>query len=80
MRLVQDYFGFKFYEKKDNIYLWVQGDRRLNKQLKEPMKCFFQVNLVSTLSKSDRSMHVEYFSKREVINIFNRSRSKKVDH
>jgi len=41
--LEKDYFGLKHYEKKDNLHLWVQGDRRLTKQLKEPMKCFFQV-------------------------------------
>ncbi|XP_023335425.1 band 4.1-like protein 3 [Eurytemora carolleeae] len=41
--LEKDYFGFKYFDKKDDIYLWVQSDRRLNKQIKEPMKCLFQV-------------------------------------
>jgi len=41
--LEKDYFGLKMYEKKDNIYTWIQADRRLTKQLKEPMRCVFQV-------------------------------------
>jgi len=41
--LEKDYFGFTQYEKKDNLHVWVQNDRNLKKQLKEPYKVWFQV-------------------------------------
>jgi len=41
--LEKDYFGLKYFDKKENSFLWVQNDRRLSKQLKEPMKAIFQV-------------------------------------
>jgi len=41
--LEKDYFGLTYWEKKDQVRLWVQPDRRLTKQMKEPMKCWFQV-------------------------------------
>lgn len=41
--LEKDYFGCTYYDKKDNIKVWVQGDRKLTKQVKEPMKVWFQV-------------------------------------
>jgi hypothetical protein len=40
---MQDYFGCTYLDKKDSIKVWVQGDRKLTKQLKEPMKVNFQV-------------------------------------
>ena len=43
MDLSQDYFGCTYFDKKDNIKVWVQGDRKLTKQMKEPMKVWFQV-------------------------------------
>jgi len=39
----KDYFGFTYYDKKDNTRVWLPPDRKLTKQLKEPMKCAFQV-------------------------------------
>lgn len=41
--LEKDYFGVTHYDKKDQARIWVQNDRKLNKQMKEPMKCWFQV-------------------------------------
>jgi len=41
--LEKDYFGVTHYDKKDQTRIWVQNDRKLNKQMKEPMKCWFQV-------------------------------------
>ena len=40
--LEKDYFGMTFYDKKDQMRVWVQNDRKLTKQLKE-MKVWFQV-------------------------------------
>ena len=40
--LEKDYFGLSFWDKKDQIKIWVQNDRKLTKQLKE-MKVWFQV-------------------------------------
>lgn len=40
--LEKDYFGLTFWDKKDQIKIWVQNDRKLTKQLKE-MKVWFQV-------------------------------------
>lgn len=39
----KDYFGFTYYDKKENNRVWLPPDRKINKQLKEPMKCAFQV-------------------------------------
>jgi len=41
--LEKDYFGVTHYDKKDQTRIWVQNDRKLTKQMKEPMKCWFQV-------------------------------------
>ena len=45
--LEKDYFGFIHFDKKDRAGdacpLWVQNDRNLKKQLKEPYKVWFQV-------------------------------------
>jgi len=41
--LEKDYFGVTHYDKKDQTRVWVQNDRKLTKQMKEPMKCWFQV-------------------------------------
>ena len=45
--LEKDYFGFIHFDKKDRdgsaMPLWVQNDRNLKKQLKEPHKVWFQV-------------------------------------
>ena len=45
--LEKDYFGFIHFDKKDRagdaLPLWVQNDRNLKKQLKEPYKVWFQV-------------------------------------
>jgi len=40
--LEKDYFGLTYYDKKDQMKIWVQADRKLTKQLKE-MKVWFQV-------------------------------------
>lgn len=40
--LEKDYFGMTYYDKKDQIRVWVHNDRKLTKQLKE-MKVWFQV-------------------------------------
>jgi hypothetical protein len=41
--LEKDYFGFTHFDKKDQVQIWVQNDRNLKKQLKEPFKVWFQV-------------------------------------
>jgi len=41
--LEKDYFGVTHYDKKDQARIWVQPDRKLSKQMKDPMKCWFQV-------------------------------------
>ena len=40
--LEKDYFGMTYFDKKDQLRIWVQNDRKLTKQLKE-MKVWFQV-------------------------------------
>ena len=40
--LEKDYFGLTYWDKKEQMRIWVQNDRKLTKQLKE-MKVWFQV-------------------------------------
>ena len=40
--LEKDYFGLMYWDKKEQMRIWVQNDRKLTKQLKE-MKVWFQV-------------------------------------
>ena len=40
--LEKDYFGMTYFDKKEQLRVWVQNDRKLTKQLKE-MKVWFQV-------------------------------------
>ena len=35
--LEKDYFGLTYYDKKDQMKIWVQADRKLTKQLKETL-------------------------------------------
>jgi len=43
----KDYFGLTYQDSKERRgapgRLWLQNDRKLNKQLKEPLRCWFQV-------------------------------------
>ena len=40
--LEKDYFGLTFYDKKEQVKIWIQNDRKLTKQLKDN-KVWFQV-------------------------------------